>query len=93
MNIQSVSLAQSNFTSNSSRRNNADRVATLQDLYEMEDRIIANQSELIKNQNEMLGKTLQSMIKHINDVGAYLSVPEYNEAMDNASLLKLNVNA
>ena len=52
MNIQSVSMAQSNFTSNNSRRTNTDRTATLQDLYEMEDRITANQEKLIKNQNE-----------------------------------------
>jgi hypothetical protein len=89
MNIQSVSLAQSNFTSNNSRRTNTDRVATLQDLYEMEDRITANQEKLIKNQNEMLGKTLQSMSQLI-----YHDYDEYfDQAMDDAAMLKLNVNA
>ena len=89
MNIQSVSLAQSNFTSNNSRKTNTDRVATLQDLYDMEDRITANQEKLIKNQNEMLGKTLQSMSQLI-----YHDYDEYFEqAMDDAAMLKLNVNA
>ena len=89
MNIQSVSLAQSNFTSNNSRRTNTDRVATLQDLYDMEDRITANQEKLIKNQNEMLGKTLQSMSQLI-----YHDYDEYfDQAMDDAAMLKLNVNA
>lgn len=89
MNIQSVSLTQSNFTSNNSRRTNTDRVATLQDLYDMEDRITANQEKLIKNQNEMLGKTLQSMSQLI-----YHDYDEYfDQAMDDAAMLKLNVNA
>jgi len=89
MNIQSVSMAQLNFTSNGSRRNNADRVATLQDLYEMEDRIIANQSELIKNQNEMLGKTLQSIAQLIS---RGFDDEYFDQAMDDAAMLKLNVN-
>lgn len=89
MNIQSVSLAQSNFTSNNSRRTNTDRVATLQDLYDMEDRITANQEKLIKNQNEMIGKTLQSMSQLI-----YHDYDEYfDQTMDDAAMLKLNVNA
>ena len=89
MNIQSVSMAQSNFTSNNSRRTNTDRTATLQDLYEMEDRITANQEKLIKNQNEMIGKTLQSMSQLI-----YHDYDEYfDQTMDDAAMLKLNVNA
>lgn len=89
MNIQSVSLAQSNFTSNNSRRTNADRTATLQDLYEMEDRITANQEKLIKKQNEMIGKTLQSISQLIS---RGFDDEYFDQAMDDATMLKLNVN-
>lgn len=72
------------------QKKNVDRYATVQDLYEMEDRINAHNEELIKKQNEKLGQVFQSMINHIEHVGAHCADVEYNEAMDNATLLKLN---
>lgn len=92
MNIQPISTVKFprlQFSSNDERKTDVDRYATVRDLYEIENRIISNQEKLIKNQNEMIGKTLQSMsqlIYHIND-GEY-----FDKSMDDASLLKLNVN-
>lgn len=72
---------------NNPRRTNQDRMATVQDLYEMEDRIIAKNkyliekqikkmneinsnidcynSYLIKDQNKLIGKTLEDITKLI----------------------------
>ena len=71
------------------QKKNIDRSATVQDLYEMEDRINAHNEELIKKQNEKLGQVFQAMINLIEHAGAH-SEDGYNEAMDNATLLKLN---
>lgn len=99
MKIQSISAAQNSkidFGQSSNRRFEDMSVlkqqsinATLYDLYQMEDRIISNQERLIKNQNDMIGKTLQSISALIYEG----SPDDYEQATDNASLLKLNVNA
>lgn len=73
------------------KRKSTDRMATVQDLYEMEERIINSNEKLIRKQNEMIGQTLQSMVKHINSVGTEGAEEEFHEAIDNATLLKLNV--
>ena len=53
------------------RRENVDRTATVQDLYEMEDRIIAKNKELFKKQNRMLGDTILSMMEYMEMRGTY----------------------
>lgn len=58
MNVKSIT---SNFAFSAklaSRRDNTDRVPTVQDLYEMEDRINAYQENLIAQQNANIAKAL-----------------------------------
>jgi len=92
MKIEAINTNQNNylFGSSNERHKNVDRAVTVRDLYEMEDRIIANQEKLIKNQNEMIGKTLQSMVRLVYNG---FNDEYFDQAMDDASLLKLNVNA
>ena len=46
------------FQGGNKRRTNTDRAATVKDLYESEDRIIANQKKLIEQQNAAFSEAL-----------------------------------
>lgn len=65
MNIRPISLFnyQNNFTSVKRRRDNVDRAATVQDLYEMEDRINAKTSALFVKQNRLIGNALDNIAR------------------------------
>ena len=91
--ISPVNPQKVQFTSNNERRSNFNSSVTVKDLYEMEDRIAEKQSELIKQQNAMIGQTLKSMIELINYLSPVVADGVYDKAMDDAALLKLNVNA
>lgn len=55
-----------NFTTNdmSNRRTSVDRAVTVQDIYEMEDRINSRNAEIIKHQNEQISKLVMSQVKY-----------------------------
>jgi len=60
MNVQSISLTQSQKPAfkAAERKSNVDRTPTVQDLYDMEDRLKAHQTDLIAKQNSNIAKAL-----------------------------------
>ena len=69
MNILPISsniIKITNFTGKPKRRGNTDRTATVQDLYELEDRINAKNKELIEKQNQIIFK-MKDIINYNND--------------------------
>ena len=67
MRIQSIGLntfRNSNNTKEKRKHEGWDRSATIQDLYEAEDRIIAHQEKLMKLQNKKLSILMKNIIAH-----------------------------
>ena len=62
--ITSYSFKSTNQQSSKRKCEGWDRAATVQDLYEAEDRIIANQEKLIRRQNQNLSAVLSNIVYH-----------------------------
>lgn len=80
MRIQKITV--NNFTADNkqNRRTNVDRAATVQDLYEMEDRINLKNAEMLRQQNEQIANLMFSQVKY------YI-----NPCPEKYSILKANI--